>query len=869
MSTSASRVPIADRKTDFLPLLMVIGLFAFTLSALSIADMLVPRPYDGVVLDKTAASDLRVREVVPGSGADLAGIRAGDQIIGIGRAVLNDETQAAARILAHRIGEKVPYLIRSDGRTHEVVVELGRRTLGSGVYIYTCFLGFAFFFVGLFALVRRPRLFTSQIFFWLCCLFLVFLVCRVRPPSYSGFDAWILGFGVMALVLLAPAFLHFYVLFPRPAWLESLETERRLGAVVWLFQRGWLLLYVLPPLLLTLAWALSGARKGERWFGGVPHISWWLLGLCVLLGLLALGANGRRLDGARERRGVAWILAGSIFGLLPFVLGSLWLGELYETQAGLDRLIFGLGPLTLVPLTFVYAIVRFQLLDIRIILRRSLLYTSFTAILTATYAVAIAGFNAFFNRFFSTSELASSELVPVLLALAIVLLFDPIRKRLQDLIDRIFFAGRSQLQQAMEDLGEAMTARSDLQDAVRDLVERLPRLLGFRFAALYMHRGGRLERIAGPLDLPTRLPLLPDLQRYLGKRRGVRRLDQMGALSVRYPEVGLLVEQLTEHGVESIADMASRRRHIGLVLFSDRPGRSPLEDEEKVLLERLLGQAAIALETGLLLEERTQKAELEREMEIAATIQAQLLPQSLQLGPDWAVAARCLPARLVGGDFYAQVASGTGGDAVIYGDVSGKSVSGAMMMMAAHESLYTLSMAIESPEPSRLFELANRRLYGLGKRSFVALGYFAERDGGLEYLIAGQPPPLIRRRNGEAEELPLPQHRVPLGALPRGAYAPLQLDLEVGEIVLAYSDGVTDARAPDGTFFGEDRLVEVLHEAVEGVRRPDPEALVDAVLKAVKAFTRGGLLYDDVTLVAIAKRPPEQDENSSRGSSEG
>ncbi len=834
--------PASKRRANLLPLLLIFGLLCFGVAGLSIADMFVPRPYDGVVLYKIASDDLRVREVVPGSGADLAGIEAGNRIMGIGRTALRDEAHAAKLLSRYRIGDHVPYLIKADGRALEVDVKLGRRQIGDGIYFYICALGFAFFFVGLFVLVRQPGLLASQVFFLLSCLFQVFLVCRLRPASYSGVDSWILGLGTLALVLLPPAFLHFYVLFPRPAWIESLSEEGRGRPLVWLFRKGWPLLYFTTPVLFALGWWFSGAKRGERWFSDAPQLSWWLLGISLFLGLMALGANGRRLLGARERRGVALVLAGSVFGLLPFAVSSLFVGGQPNSRA---FLMFGLIPLALVPITFTYAIVRFQLLDIRIILRRSLLYTVSTALLTGLYAGTIAAFNSMF----SSSKLVSSGYFPIILALAIVLLFDPVRKRVQQLIDRSFFAGRSHLEQAMEDLGEAMMGRSDLQGAVGELVDRLPRILGFRFAGLYMLRRARLERIAGPEELPIRLPVLPELQRYLAKRRGVRRLDQMGSLPLRSPEVAQLVEDLAREGVEAVADLASRRRHIGLVLLSDRPGRAPLEDEELVLLERLLSQAAMALETGLLLEERTQKAELEREMEIAATIQAQLLPQAVRIGDQWTVSARCLPARLVGGDFFAQLPVGAGGDAVIYGDVSGKSVSGAMMMMAAHEALYTLAMAMEELPPERLFALANKRLYGLGKRSFVALGYFAGNGDSLDYLVAGQPPPLLRRLDGTVEELPLPEHRVPLGALPKGEYAPLSIGLKPGELLLAYSDGVTDARSPEGEFFGEERLEDVVASTVT----LDPDDLVSQVLAAVKAFTRGGLLYDDVTLLAIGR----------------
>ena len=215
--------PMSNRRPNLTPLLLLFGLAAFGLAGLSITDMMLPRPYDGVVLDKSASQQLQVRQVIRGSGADRAGIESGDRILGIGHEALRDEAHAAKRLARHRIGERVIYLVRDadTGRIRDVTVELGRRRIGDGPYFYACTLGFAFFFIGLFVLVRQPGLLASQVFFVMACLFLLFLVCRLRPASYSGIDSWILGIGTLAFLLLPPAFLHFYVLFPRPAWLEE------------------------------------------------------------------------------------------------------------------------------------------------------------------------------------------------------------------------------------------------------------------------------------------------------------------------------------------------------------------------------------------------------------------------------------------------------------------------------------------------------------------------------------------------------------------------------------------------------------------------------------------------------------------------
>lgn len=839
------------KETNPTPLLLILGVLAFGLAGLSIADMLLPRPYDGLVLEaERHGKGLPIRGVVPGSAAEKAGLRVGDQLVGIARVPLTDDRHAGRVLQAHRIGDKLVYLVkRGDGRPTEIEIQLERRRIGDGPYFYAYTLGFAFFFVGLFVLVRQPALLTSRVFFSMSCLFLIFLVCRLRPPTYSGIDSAIMGLGTVAFLLLPAAFLHFYVLFPRPAWLDSIAQESRWRHLVWLLQRGWPLLYLVPELVFVLAWIFARIQGNEpELIGGAPAASWWLLGIFLLLGLAALRANAHHIQSQRERRGVVLVLLGSLFGLAPFIITSIWLAA---GEATTTYMLAGILPLVLVPITFTYAIVRFQLLDIQIILRRSLLYTVTTALVTGLYAAGIA----MFNVVFSSSTRTAKGLVPFLLALTIVLLFDPLRRRIQEVLDRSFYAGRSKLQTALTELGEAMTAQIDLQAVVRDLVERLPQILGFRFTALYRLRGNTLERVAGPLDLPASLPMLPEVLRQLQRRKGLHRLDLLGALSLRAPEVGRFVDLLSRAGVEAVADLASRRRHIGLVLFSGRDGQTPLEDEELELLTRLIDQTALALETALLLEETTQQAELERELEIAAAIQAQLLPSNLRIPSGWQVAASCRPARIVGGDFFAQLPLARSGDsALVFGDVSGKSVSGALMMMAAHEVLYTLTLAIPGLQSSELFELTNRRLCALGRRSFVALGYLetSEGSGLLRYLVAGQPPLLLRRPNGEVEELPLAQHRLPLGAMAKGGYCQLEVELEPGDLVLGYSDGVTDARAPSGEFFGEARLLKVVAEA----KVDSAEALVVEVQKAVDAFVAGSPLYDDVTLVAIGRREP-------------
>ncbi len=831
--------------------LLAPGLVAFVVAALSVADMFLPRPYDGVVLEPDAPQARVVRQVVAGSGADRAGISPGDVIVGIDRSFVKSNAHAQRLLNQHKYGDRVPYLVRSGGRIFETEVELGRRRVGDLAYLVACVLGLVFFLVGSFVVVRQPRLPASRVFASMCSLFLLFLVCRLRPASYSWVDTFVLTTGTVALLFLPASFLHFFLIFPRPIWEWREDFISRLLRFVAQRSPKLLPIYLLPPMVyVATVLEAKATHSSLALISGAPAANWWVMVGYMLLGLGALYLSSRHLPEVQQRRGAGLVFAGTLFGVVPFTLLAVAFPSFLHTER---FLMYGVVPLVLVPITFAYAIVRYQLLDIRVILRKSLLYTVTTALVTAVYALGIASFNLLFRG----TTLAASPYFPVVFALAIVLLFEPLRHRIQGPVDRFFFAERLRLQKAMVEMGDAFTREVDISPVVTQLVERLPGLLRVHFAALYMIEDNHLRRVAGPGELPEFLPSLGIVYEHLKRRGGLVRVDELAPLRLLSGAVDGLGRDLVGAGVEVVGLVASTRRSVGLMVLSASTRQTTLEREELQLVRGLLNQASIALETSLLLEERTHQAELERELKIAAAIQSSLLPKQLGSRGGWDLAAVCRPAREVGGDFFTELPAGADGTrAIAYGDVSGKSISGALMMMAAHEVLHSLALA--HPDPEELLRLANARLHSLRRRgyglrggSFVALAYlaFLPTSGTIRYSLAGQPPPLIRRGSGAVDEVRMPSHRLPLGAFRVGGHQLLETALAPEDLLIGYSDGVVDARDPSGEAFGEQRLHSTLCDCPG-----EPEGAVAWLLESLEGFTRGHVPYDDVTIVAARWR---------------
>jgi len=263
-------------------------------------------------------------------------------------------------------------------------------------------------------------------------------------------------------------------------------------------------------------------------------------------------------------------------------------------------------------------------------------------------------------------------------------------------------------------------------------------------------------------------------------------------------------------------------------------------------------QAAVAMENARLYQESVTR--VEQELEIARLIQRNLFPRTLPQVEGLELAARCLPARETGGDFYdviqlrEQLGDVRGQLALMVGDVSGKSIPAAMLMAVARS--IARSEARDHQTPPEVMRETNRWVSeDVPPRSFVALCY-ATIDLHTQRLAlanAGQLAPLRRRRDGRIEYLEAPGNTLPLGIDPTTPYAALDVALEPGDLLLFFTDGIVEAQDAGHALFGFERLEALLH--THGDLAPDQ--LIDRVLRAVGQFAGSAPQHDDMTIMAI------------------
>lgn len=288
------------------------------------------------------------------------------------------------------------------------------------------------------------------------------------------------------------------------------------------------------------------------------------------------------------------------------------------------------------------------------------------------------------------------------------------------------------------------------------------------------------------------------------------------------------------------------------LIYADSPiaeGRFT-EDHLKVLTT-LASVAAIRVENARLLEEQIDRERLEHELQLASEIQQRFQPTAPPHVPGYELQGISFPCYEIGGDYYDFIARDDGRMVIALGDVSGKGTAAALLMSSLHAAVH--AQAITNQSIGNTIREVNRYLAeNTPPNRFVTL-FYAELDpatGALSFLNAGHNPPLIVHAAGTVEQLA--SGGIPLGIASDADFREGRTQLAPGDVLVIYSDGVSEAQNPQGEEFGTVRLNEVVARNVDS----SASGIRDRIEAALSKFAQGMPAADDITLV-IVKRNAE------------
>jgi sigma-B regulation protein RsbU (phosphoserine phosphatase) len=286
------------------------------------------------------------------------------------------------------------------------------------------------------------------------------------------------------------------------------------------------------------------------------------------------------------------------------------------------------------------------------------------------------------------------------------------------------------------------------------------------------------------------------------------------------------------------------------IIYADSPTHEATFSEEHLnILTTLASVAAIRVENAKLLEERLEKERIQNELELATEIQHRFQPSAPPMMDGYEFQGISFSCYEIGGDYYDFIPRHDGKMLIALGDVSGKGTAAALLMSSLHAAIH--GQAAAKTGLHQTVKSVNQYLAeNTPTNRFVTL-FIAELDpqtGILNYINAGHNPPLVGHADGTVDLLE--SGGFPLGILPSAEFEVGQTKLNQGEVLVVYSDGVSEANNLKGDEFGMERLTQVVSKNL----KTSASGLRDKVESALSSFTQTAPANDDITLVIVKRK---------------
>ena len=303
----------------------------------------------------------------------------------------------------------------------------------------------------------------------------------------------------------------------------------------------------------------------------------------------------------------------------------------------------------------------------------------------------------------------------------------------------------------------------------------------------------------------------------------------------------------------AIVPLIVEERSIGTITINTRQPRCFSQDEIR-FLRLMANQTAMAIEKARLIQERIRRERLEEELAIGHQIQLSLLPETVPDLPGWDFAAFYQSAQQIGGDFYDFFPLGSKEErlGLVIGDVSGKGVPAALFMALSRSIIRT--KAFTGRRPWEVLRTSNRMICKDTRSSLFLTAFYATlhlETGRLIYTNAGHNRPLwLNQQRGELTELKT--DGIVLGVFERIYLGEAEISVEPGDLLVFFTDGLTEAMNGERELFGDDRLAQV----VQANAGASAQELVEAIVASVEAFSGDVPRADDLTLFVVKRLDP-------------
>lgn len=781
------------------------------------------------------------------------GIMSYDRLVSANGRVLERPEDLEALIRELGPDQPVTYGLVREGQ--EMTLTIPTQRFGWGdlarSFLPTYAIGFLHILIGIAAFWLRPGNPSAQAH--LMMTLALGLFCTITNDFDSG--RFFPRAYLPIVFLLGAGFIHLALVFPEPK--KFLFKRPSLAYLVYLP----VVLAAVPLWLMYHPLGHSVNAAGIDAYLEVLNVwgLWTVIGLVWLLGGIIHATFKARTLLSRAQAKTA--LFGAAMAYLPGIL--VFVVPLIGGQASsASNLLINVSLLCFIifPLSIAYAIVKHKMFDIDLVIKRTMVYSTVIAALAGMYFLTIALVRGGIELLVGAAD---STVGNILATAVVAMAFVPVRNRLQAIIDRLFFRNRYDFRSVLSAYTQFTKENPEL-DAVVDkyleLAEQTmhPRHMSVmirdpKTKALTVYQTRGIDLFPDGFAIPANTPEIHEL--FQARRTGMRpskattrQLAHMDAL-----------------GIAFCVPLEIKGEVLGMINFGPKLSELDFSTEDQQLLVNMGQQLASVIRIAEMTKAEVNRARLDAELETARNIQASLLPASAPAPDGLEVMGSSVSAYEFGGDYYDLVTLNDGLLRVVVGDVAGKGVQAAMVMAMAKSCFF--NQVRTDPDLPTVMTAINRMIVETiddkkHRKTTLIYGAIDPQAKTLRYACAGhQPPHYYNAAKGCVEDLPIPGS-FPFGASKLAKYQEIEVGLHSGDVLVFYTDGVTEAVNPAGEMFyevkdgpnGEEIVLDRLKEVLELHHHRTAPEIHREIVKAVERWVDGGPQGDDITLVVVKIR---------------
>jgi phosphoserine phosphatase RsbU/P len=774
-----------------------------------------------------------------------AGIRNGDQLIEIDGVKLKSTPQAQMILNKFSSGKYAQYKVMRDGKIFTTKVYIKKliqfgSLAGSLSALFWMLIGFI-------VLTAKPGGRIQRLFYFLGAL-AVLTSLNIQLEA-GGFHKFYTDLGVIAILigclwLISVCFVafmvnYFFINFPTPFKIAEKKWFKRIFFIV--------------PAILSVIVIFIGVLS----FNGIIDDSVFasMIQVLTIFNLVAnfiawiiLIFQYRRIKTKEKKKPVLIMLVAMTFGIAITVYTAQIAPAIADSFFNSPEYYAPIILVALVPLFFAYAIFKYQLMDVSVVVRNTIIYGAATLTIAAIYffVVYVAG-----QSISSALGAENQGIVAGVFFIIFAIVFQSSKDRFQDFLTRKFypeqFAHQRMIIQFSNDISTVVGLDNILELMLKTFVEGLNIK---KFGILLRDSKTQDLRLLRNVGMSAEECTIQNsnLVQFIKEKNligGLPVVEQNDFEKV-FPENA---KRLVAEEIFTIVPMLVKSKIIGLLLFGLKHSGSHFAGKDLELLYAAANQAAVSIENARLYNSEVQKQKIERDLDLARKIQQGLLPQCIPHIGNLDICGEMIPAMQVGGDYYDLIPFSDDKLFVVVGDVSGKGLS-ASLYMTKLQTMIQLSCAPEKTPKEILVDI-NKRMYNELDRNWfvtITLALFDLKKNSVKFCRAGHLPILLAT-NGTVQSYKSQGIGVGLekGIIFEESLAEEEVFLKPGQLFVFFTDGITEAMNEKNELFSEEKLTELLLHKSKS-RSID---IVSEIWSSVNTFRGSAEVNDDMTMVVV------------------